>query len=92
MVLTTVSTPRSDGVDAPPTGHQRAPDEENAHGVRSGHERGNPWARWSASSASISRRGNFQLHGATEGGEPVLRRRLTRSTLLGFLAKQPVPV
>ena len=32
----------------------------------------------------------FQLHGATEGGEPVLRRKLTRSKLLEFLAKQPV--
>ena len=32
----------------------------------------------------------FQLHGATAGGEPVLRKKLTRSKLLGFLAAQPV--
>ncbi len=32
----------------------------------------------------------FQLHGATADGEPVLRKKLTRSKLLGFLAKQPV--
>ena len=32
----------------------------------------------------------FQLHGATADGEPVLRRKLTRSKLLGFLAKQSV--
>ena len=32
----------------------------------------------------------FQLHGATEGGEPVLRRKLTRSKLLEFLVGQPV--
>ena len=31
----------------------------------------------------------FQLHGATADGEPVLRRRLTRSKLLAFLAVQP---
>ena len=31
----------------------------------------------------------FQLHGATAEGEPVLRRKLTRSKLLGFLARQP---
>ena len=35
----------------------------------------------------ISKR-HFQLHGATAGGEPVLRKQLTRSNLLGFLAKQ----
>ncbi len=32
----------------------------------------------------------FQLHGATADGEPVLRRKLTRSKLLEFLAGQPV--
>ena len=32
----------------------------------------------------------FQLHGASADGEPVLRKKLTRSKLLGFLAKQPV--
>ena len=32
----------------------------------------------------------FQLHGATADGEPALRRKLTRSKLLGLLAKQPV--
>ncbi len=31
----------------------------------------------------------FQLHRATAGGEPVLRKQLTRSKRLGFLAKQP---
>ncbi len=31
----------------------------------------------------------FQLHGATAGGEPVLRKKLTCSKLLGFLARQP---
>ena len=31
----------------------------------------------------------FQLHGATADGEPVLRKKLTRSKLLGFLAGQP---
>ena len=30
----------------------------------------------------ISKR-HFQLHGATAGGEPVLRKQLTRSNLLG---------
>ncbi len=45
--------PDSDGVDAPHTGRQRAPGEENAHGVRSGHQRVDPWARQSTSSASI---------------------------------------
>ena len=34
----------------------------------------------------------FQLHGATAGGEPVLRKKLTRSKLLGFLAKAAPPV
>ena len=32
----------------------------------------------------------FQLHGAAADGEPVLRRKLTRSKLLEFLAGQPV--
>ena len=31
----------------------------------------------------------FQLHGATADGEPVLRRKLTRSKVLAFLAGQP---
>ena len=31
----------------------------------------------------------FQLHGATADSEPALRRKLTRSQLLGFLAGQP---
>ena len=32
----------------------------------------------------------FQLHGATAGDEPVLRKKLTRSKLLGSLTGQPV--
>ncbi len=32
----------------------------------------------------------FHLHGATASGEPVLRKRLTRGTLLAFLARQPI--
>ena len=32
----------------------------------------------------------FQLPGATAGGEPVLRKKLTRSKLLGFLVGQPL--
>ena len=31
----------------------------------------------------------FQLHGATDGCEPMLRKKVTRSKLLGFLAGQP---
>ena len=39
---------------------------------------------------SIIAKSSFQLHGATASGEPVIRRKLPKSKLLEFLAKQPV--
>ena len=74
----------------PYTGRQRALGEENARGVGSGHERGGSMGKViSVIGIDISKR-YFQLHGASADGEPVLRKKLTRSKLLGFLAKQPV--
>ena len=31
----------------------------------------------------------FQVHGAAQDGRPVLRKKVSRAQLLGFLAKQP---
>ncbi len=51
---------------------------------------GDPWTKVvSIIGIDISKR-YFHLHGATADGEPVLRRKLTRSKLLEFLAGQPV--
>jgi len=34
----------------------------------------------------------FQVHGATQDGRPVFRKKVSRAQLLGFLAKQPAAV
>ena len=57
--------------------------------MRSGRERGEFIGKVvSIIGIDISKR-YFQLHSATADGEPVLRKKLTRSKLLGFLAGQP---
>ena len=50
--------------------------------------RGAPMDNVSIIGVDISKR-NFQLHGATVDGAPVLRRKLSRGKVLEFLASQP---
>ena len=59
-------------------GHEGTLGEENAHWVRSDDERGGGSMGKVVSVIGISKK-RFQLHGATAGAEPALRRKLTRS-------------
>ena len=53
--------------------------------------RRHPWRRLRSLGSTWQKR-VFQIHAAAKDGRPVLRKKVSRAQLLGFLAKQPPPV
>ena len=77
----------TDGVDAPSERRHCAP-EKTPDELRVKTRRQASMEQATIIGIDISKR-SFQLHGATEAGDPVFRKKLSRSKLLAFLSEVP---